>query len=59
MDFDEETGEWYIQGMDEYLQHINKLDSSVEEPKKMLAMGFDDDEECMIEKNLKIFYLFF
>ena len=44
MDFDEETGEWYIQGMEEYL-HLANVDNSTEEPKQILAMGFNDDEE--------------
>lgn len=50
MDFDEESGEWYIQGMDEYLHHVNKMENSTDEPKQMLAMGFNDDEDCKIIK---------
>lgn len=47
MEFDEETGEWFIQGLDEYLHLAKKVDNTIkEEPKQMLAMGFNDDEEC-------------
>jgi hypothetical protein len=46
MEFDEDTGEWIIQGFEEYKQHAKKLDPQSEEPKKILAMGFNDDEEC-------------
>ncbi len=43
--FDEETGEWFIEGMDEYLHHVQKFNNE-ENDKHLLAMGFEDDEEC-------------
>jgi hypothetical protein len=42
--FDEDTGEWYIEGMDEYMHHIQKYNIE-DNDKHLLAMGFEDDEE--------------
>jgi hypothetical protein len=35
--------------MDEYMHHIQKFEQTEEdESKNLLAMGFNDDEECKI-----------
>lgn len=53
--FDEETGEWFIDGMDEYLHHIQKFDIE-DNDKHLLAMGFEDDEECNYNTKLIIYF---
>lgn len=45
MQLDEETGEWYIENLEEFL-NVTKVDSNQKEAKQMLAMGFNYDEEC-------------
>ncbi len=64
MEFDEDNSEWYIQGFDEFNQHAKKIHQTadIEEPKKMLAMGFNDDEErkfLILYKNFTIFNSYF
>jgi len=37
--------------MDEYLHHIQKFSDEVDD-KHLLAMGFEDDEECKTISNI-------
>jgi hypothetical protein len=48
MQFDEETGEWYIENLDEYSNVSKTEDKQGMDNRNMLAMGFNDDEECII-----------
>lgn len=40
--------------MDEYLHHVNKMENSTDEPKQMLAMGFNDDEDLFANNDIQL-----